>query len=133
MATKIELHDFTREMLNDERDAQRRALNKAAIQAEQELEKRAPVDEGDYKRGLFAEAPNNKLQLVMGAKYTGRKSGGSNHAHLIEFGTGPRFTRSGAYRGEMPSKGRGTGVIRKSALAVRRYIVNLISRELGGV
>ncbi|MFP4427587.1 MAG: HK97 gp10 family phage protein [Spirochaetaceae bacterium] len=133
MATRIELEDLTAEMLNAERDAQRRALNIAAKQAEREMDKRAPEDEGDYKRGLFAEVPDNKLQLIMGAKYTGRMAGGSNHAHLIEFGTGPRFTRSGAYRGAMPSKGRGTAVIRKSALVVRRYVVSLVTRELKGV
>lgn len=28
----------------------------------------------------------------------------SRHAHLVEFGTGPRYTKSGAYRGMMPAQ-----------------------------
>jgi hypothetical protein len=44
----------------------------------------------------------------------------------VELGTGPRQTENGANRGVMP----GFGVIRKSALAMRRKVFDEVEREL---
>lgn len=120
----VEIIDYSDEMLNATRDAERRALESAAPDALRELQARADrvVDEktGNYRQSLFSEVSDRRLELVMGARYGGRGAGGGNHAHLIEFGTGPRRTRSGADRGSMP-KPR-SGVIRFAALKLRRKI-----------
>ncbi len=38
---------------------------------------------------------------VIGARLSGKHKG--QHAHLLEKGTGPRYTKRGAFRGRMPS------------------------------
>lgn len=118
----VTIEDYSDEMLNATRDAERTVLERLEPVADQELRDRADriVDDktGNYKRNLFAEVSDRRLELVMGAKYGGRGAGGANHAHLIEFGTGQRTTRSGANRGEMPK----FGVIRKAALKLRRQV-----------
>lgn len=120
----VVIEDFSDEMLNATRDAERRALESLAPDALRELRARADrvVNEksGNYRRNLFAEASDRRLELTMGARYSGRGAGGANHAHLIEYGTGPRQTRAGANRGQMP-KPR-SGVIRFAALKMRRQI-----------
>lgn len=110
--------DLTREALNEIRDSERQALTESAPQAMNELTKRAPRDDGDYISKLFVEVPPRKLQMYLGND--------ARHAHLVEFGSGPRFTTSGAYRGEMPA----IGVLRKSALKMRRVVLAALLRKL---
>ena len=45
-----------------------------------------------------AERGRSIVNLYVGANYG---TGGAPHAHLIEFGTGPRYTKSGAFRGSV--------------------------------
>lgn len=40
-------------------------------------------------------------QLYLGPKVG---KGGASHGHLVEYGTGPRFTKDGRYTGEMPPR-----------------------------
>lgn len=121
--TGIVIEDLTQEMLNDERDAQRRVLERMTQPFRQELEKRARkhVNRGQYADSMFSEVDDNALIL----------RGGSTDpvAILIEKGTGPRSTGSGAGRGVMPKD----AVIRKSALAIRRKVYDEVERELRNV
>ena len=48
---------------------------------------------------------------------------GYQHAHLVEFGTGPRYTAGGAYRGQMPA----TPFFRQSIDAARAGIKQRIA------
>jgi hypothetical protein len=112
--------DLTQEVLNDVRDAERRVFNRIAPEFQRELERRAGkhVETGNYSNSMFAEV--DKKALVM------RGGSSAPHAHLVELGTGPRQTDSGANRGTMP----GFGVIRKSALAIRRKVFDEVEQEL---
>lgn len=116
----VVIEDLSSDMLNAERDAQRRVLNRMAEPFKQELEKRARkhVDSGDYAGSMFAEVDKKALVL----------RGGSDDpvAALVEYGTGPRTTDNGANRGIMPND----AVIRKSALAIRRKVYDEIEKEL---
>lgn len=115
------VEDRSDEALNRIRDAERRALKASERQAFQEMQKRAPEDDGEYKRGLETEVPANRLQLYMAAK--------APHSHLVEYGTGPRSTASGANRGQM----KGFKVLRKSALKMRREVMSNLESELKNV
>ncbi len=112
------VEDRSDEALNRIRDAERRALNASKRQALQEMGKRAPENEGEYKNGLEVEVPANRLQLYMIAK--------APHSHLVEYGSGPRTTKIGANRGQM----KGYGVLRKSALRMRREVMSNLKTEL---
>jgi hypothetical protein len=115
------IEDRSNVALNRIRDAERRALNASKRQALQEMLKRAPVDSGEYKNGLETEVPANRLQLFMIAK--------APHSVFVEYGTGPRNTESGAMRGQM----KGFGVLRKSALRMRREVMSNLKIEVKGV
>ena len=116
----VVIEDLSVDMLNAERDAQRRVLNRLAKPFLLELEKRARkhVKSGNYAASMFAEVDKKALVL----------RGGSTDpvAALIEVGTGPRSTEDGANRGVMPKD----AVIRKSALAIRRKVYDEIENEL---
>lgn len=117
---QIVIEDATDEMLNDERDAQRRVLERSVQQYEEELDKRASRYEhtGNYRAGMFVEVEKRQLAI---------KGGNSApHAHLLEYGSGPRSTKAGADRGAMPK----IGVIRKASLAMRRKIFDDLAEEL---
>lgn len=118
--SQVVIEDLSEEMLNATRDAERVALNNIAPQARQELHSRAARNEhtGNYSKSLFAEVPSRRLELVMGSS--------APHAHLVEFGTGPRETRTGASRGSMPK----LGVIRRAARKMRKVAFQSVVAQL---
>lgn len=69
----------------------------------------------DYAAGILRRNAPGSLSKGVATKPLPRKGNyppntmvgllwdGYQHAHLVEFGTGPRYTSSGAYRGQMPA------------------------------
>ena len=117
----IVVEEQSQRVLNEIRDAERSVFWKFQPLALQELEKRGSKHEGptgNYNEAFYAEAPERELSLKMGNS--------SPHAHLLEFGSGPRVTQSGESRGSMPK----FAVIRKSALALRRKVFDAVEEAL---
>jgi hypothetical protein len=115
----VEFEDHSLEALNSIRDAQRRALNRCKSPAMQEMRKRAPNDvTGNYSAGLDVEIPRKWLQLWL--------MNSAPHSHLVEYGTTQRQTKGGENRGSMKS----FGVLRKSALKMRRVVMGNLVSEL---
>jgi hypothetical protein len=112
--------DLTQEALDDIRDAERRVFDRLAPDWQRDLERRAGkhVETGDYANSMFSEVEKKSIAMRGGSS--------APHAHLVEHGTGPRANAKGANRGVMP----GFGVIRKSALAMRRKVFDEVEREL---
>lgn len=77
----------------------------------------APVAEGDLAEGLTvttkivaSQAGDSKrpgpdaVRAFVGPNYSKGSDGYAPHAHLVEFGTGPRFHKSGKFVGEAPAQ-----------------------------
>lgn len=92
----------------------RRALRKAAEPLADDMRSRAPVRSGTLRDSIAVSTKLNKSQsrehrkidekagveVFVGAAYA--RGRGGRHAHLIEFGTGPRYQKdSGKYVGEI--------------------------------
>ena len=72
-------------------------------------------DGAEYAAGILRRNAPGSLSKGVATKSLPRKGNyppntmvgilwdGYQHAHLVEFGTGPRYTASGAYRGQMPA------------------------------
>jgi len=69
------------------------------------------------------ERDPNKVSVIIGFL---KGSGGGNHAHLLEFGTGPRVTSSGKSTGSMPA----TRFFTKALDEDRVKRENLLKKEL---
>jgi HK97 gp10 family phage protein len=95
----------------------KRAMLDAAEPMVQDAKGKAPRREGDLAEGISAtaqivssQAPfsrkpgKGEVRVFVGPNYKPGTPGYAPHAHLVEFGTGPRFTESGASRGQMPAE-----------------------------
>lgn len=54
-------------------------------------------------RTLWREASDTAYAGFRSAERLKSRSKWGNHAHLVDMGSGPRYTKSGAYRGVMPA------------------------------
>lgn len=119
----IVVEDLSQDVLNDVRDTERRVFNRLQPRALNELQRRGVTGPtGNYNRGFFAEVDPDSIALYMGND--------APHAYLVEFGTGPRTTKAGENRGEMPKTGRRRGIVRKAALAFRRTVFDAVEEAL---
>lgn len=73
---------------------------------------------GNLRRGVYAHTPKRGVGRPLPAASAGVSGRIAPHLHLVEYGTKPRYTDSGAYKGIMP-KGM--------------YFSNLKQREEGGM
>lgn len=87
------------------KDAVRRALRKAADPIAQEAKSLAPVKTGKLRDRIAVSSTLSRRQRRQRRKqgeveiFIG--AGPSRQAHLIEFGTGPRYQRNGKYVGQI--------------------------------
>lgn len=96
------------------RGAVRRAMKRSAEPILVAAEPNVPVDDGGLKESLSIAS-----RLAPAVARSSRRLGDSKssvqlfvgpswpegaHGHLVEFGTGPRYKKNGAYVGEMPAQ-----------------------------
>lgn len=82
----------------------RNATNAAARVVAREARAHVPVAEGDLKKSITARSVRTRKGEKAVAAVVGFKKPHSGKAHLVEYGTGPRETSSGASRGAMPAQ-----------------------------
>jgi HK97 gp10 family phage protein len=85
------------------------ALTKAATPIVKEMRRRAPVGRprvkypgGNLKKAMgkrVVKYPSGVIVAVIGPRWPQ-----GAHGHLVEFGTAPRYSKAGAYKGQMPAK-----------------------------
>lgn len=99
---------------------------KPMIERERSL---APRRSGRLAKSVGSTKPAFSKASIIGEVLVGPKRGrfGGNHGHFPEFGTKPRVTRSGAYRGIMPTK----PYARPAFEQTNRQVINGISLSLG--
>lgn len=84
------------------------ALRKAARPIANEARATAPVGPtGNLRRSFRVRAIRARILRrrgkAAGVSITNRNTASAPHAHLVEKGTGPRYTKSGRYTGIMPA------------------------------
>lgn len=117
----------------------RRALKKAGQPVADMANSLAPSDSGDLGRSYIvtgrliatqrAEAgrrTRGDVPMYVGANYARGTPNYAPHAHLVEFGTGPRFHASGKAVGHMPAQPH----FRPAWEQYRTKIVAMIGQEL---
>lgn len=83
------------------KEALAKAVEKGTEIVREEIRRRAPVGEGGLKRSVTSHMSKRTRYEAQGkVGFTGEGA----HAHLVEFGTAPRVTDDGAYRGAMPAR-----------------------------
>lgn len=103
-----------------EKNAVRKALIDAAQPIVLDAANRAPVDQGELRKAMIASTQivrgqkkyvkktgKDGVRAFIGPNYsrTSKGKGYAPHAHLVEFGTGPRYHRgTGKYVGQMPAQ-----------------------------
>lgn len=103
-----------------EKPTVRKALVAAAVPMAEDAAARAPRDEGDLKEAMIAttritsnqaadtrKPGRDEVRAFVGPNYSrsAKGKGYAPHAHLVEFGTGPRYQKStGKFVGQMPAK-----------------------------
>lgn len=121
LRAKIEGLDHIREVLRElPAAAEKRAVRDAMIDAADvfadDAAARVPVREGRLKDSIVRtwriiksqergtrKAGKEGARAFVGPNYSRTQAsakGYAPHGHLVEFGTGPRYTKDGAYRGE---------------------------------
>lgn len=118
-----------------------RKVTRAAISAGltpmlRAMRKEVPVDEGVLKASLGRQVKAyDKTLSVVGL--AGPKKNAAPHAHLVEYGTAPRYHADGSYAGQMPpnpfvrkardeqTHAAGVAVNRKLAEGVQREATKL--------
>lgn len=102
-----ELRQKLRELEGVGADKLLKSISRQAIDPYvQQAKDNAPVDDGDLRRSIGKEADKGKFRergaIVAGPRRKkGSRYGQGHHAHLVEFGTAPRFTKNGKYTGTM--------------------------------
>ena len=93
----------------------RNALKKAALPIKQAAIENCPYDPRVTKGFEYSKHLKETIKISTSLKASQRKGrfdksvvtvyvgSSSPHAHLVEFGTGPRYDPNGAYRGVMPA------------------------------
>lgn len=83
----------------------RRAVEVGAEPIAEEMRRLVPVRRGGLRNSIGTRIRDEGPDVAVAdiGPLRGPKGGGA-HAHLVEFGTGPRQTDTGAYRGEMPAQ-----------------------------
>lgn len=95
----------------------KRAVIEAAQPMADDAKAKAPRDEGDLAEGIsvtpqivaaqaqYSRKPGKEeVRAFVGPNYKPGAPGYAPHAHLVEFGTGPRTTKDGRSTGQMPAQ-----------------------------
>lgn len=119
------LHDLPRAM---GKTVLRNALKKAAQPVEDAAILGVPRDTGNLqehinisttiKRSQGASRTPGQVDVYVGSS--------SPHAHLVEFGTGPRYTTGGGFKGQMPAN----PFLRKAFEATKERALKILIDEL---
>lgn len=103
--------------------------------AQSEIDTAAPKGSGATKRIIRVSATLSRRQKRGETKgkdeikiYVG--VGPSRKAHLIELGTGPRYTKTGAYRGEMPANPYIAVAFRANAMDYLKQLGPALGKEV---
>lgn len=94
-----------------------RAMKEAAEPMRDHASDLAPVLYGDLSEGMTVTTKivasqaddtrrpgRDEVRAFIGANYSRGSDGYAPHAHLVEFGTGPRYKKNGQYVGQMPAQ-----------------------------
>jgi HK97 gp10 family phage protein len=105
------------------------ALRKGGKIIADQAKQNAPVDEGDLRDAIAVRKTPKKLQSRhgLGLLVVSVKVPPGNHAHLVEFGTGPRRQKNGRFTGQMPAQ----PFMRPAVDAKSQEAINAIGKELG--
>ncbi len=114
---KASLRDLSK---SQTKSAVRVAMIDAAADIADSAASKAPVDQGALGDSLVRTAriirsqakdsrrpEKEEVRVFVGPNYARSEAGSKGyapHAHLVEFGTGPRWHESGKYVGQMPAK-----------------------------
>lgn len=107
--------------LADELPAQRKAVKEAMKEAAEPMatdaRAKAPRDQGDLaesivvtdkviasQKGDVLQTGREAVQVFVGPSYSKFDAHYAPHAHLVEFGTGPRYTKDGKFTGQTPAQ-----------------------------
>lgn len=118
----------------------RTAVTEASKFLLQQLKSKYPqLDEGTIKRSMIrvlrsyrrrgrrgARGPDKYFLGVVGPNFIS-----GPHAHLVEFGTGPRMTYDGQDRGEMPARSFFEDIFEASSQGGVSVVEKILERELG--
>ena len=99
---EVRISSYERDMRHD----LKKIIKKYSKVTAREARSRAPIGPtGNLRRSIRAKDVSQLIGAEDGLAKTvvARKPKGP-HRHLVELGTGPRYTRSGAYRGVMPAR-----------------------------
>lgn len=109
----------------------RNALKKAAKPTQEAAEANAPVGPtGNLKGGIIVSTKlkdrtvRSKTGVIV---FVGADAVKAPHAHLVEFGTGPRFHESGKYVGQMPAN----PFFRNAWDATKKQDLDVFTSEMG--
>jgi len=120
------------------------AVKKALQPAQEKLKQITPVGPtGNLKRGIATKAkrypktkaavaivgyrkPNSSKPPKSGTKRRNRPADKTQHQFLVEFGTKPRLTKAGAYRGIMPA----LAPIEKASKAAESQVKANLEKEM---
>ena len=87
--------------------------------AAQDMAREYPKATGKLIRSIRTIYPASQLLIgIVNAK--------APHSHIVDFGTGPRKTSSGANRGIMPAKTVAVPIARRHRSSMSRRIINLL-------